>query len=147
MPICTEPGQTFEVALALDRPKPPAMRPVFVARALSVREARRVMQLKALAEGAAVSGGDPLAMTDQVMDVLRASVVGWRHMGRDFSAEALADVLTLPEAIELVTLLASGQSPSGEDLGNSGSPSRTSTDACATADAEAGASAPTPPDH
>ena len=125
MPLCLEPGATFDLWLPSDAAKPPESRPTFVGRALSVRDARQIMGFRQLVKEP--EKADEIAMTDAVLAALSRSIVGWRHMGREFSAEALADVLTLKEAIELAALLAAGQSPTADELGNSGGPSPVGT--------------------
>jgi hypothetical protein len=99
MPIALDPDTTFPVALASDADKPEAERPVFLFRALTCRQLRKVQDLREKARQAK-DNGECERLVDEALAV---GLTGWRNMGDvAFSLEAIDDLLTWPEKWELL---------------------------------------------
>lgn len=114
MPKLLDPTCTFEVVLAGDMDKPEDKRPTFVFRALSVRQFTAIAELHDTLEDLP---SDSKRM-NAVVDSLRQGMTGWRNMGRDFDLDAIADLLTIGEAIELLQHMLAGQQLNGPDAKN-----------------------------
>lgn len=98
MPICLEPGVELTVSLASDEHKPLESRPVFVVKAQSARQTRRLGSLlDQLAEKANCE-----SLHDEAITELQNVVVGWRNIPVEFSKDAMWDVLHIQEVIEIL---------------------------------------------
>lgn len=97
MPIAIDPDQTVDYVLKHDAKKPPESRPVFVCRALSRRESRRVIGMVE----AAHAERDDAASYQKLIDALRVGVVGWRGMPIPFDLDRIDEICTDGELWEL----------------------------------------------
>lgn len=116
MPIALEPNQSFDVVLPSDKDKPAESRPTFIARTQSMRGQRQT--LKAIDDSVDTKNEDLTheLMFKIVLDELERVLVGWRNMGeRDFSRDALEDVLSFREARELLMMVAHNQAVQPEE--------------------------------
>lgn len=97
MPLSADPDRLAEFSLATDRDKPAESRPVFLCRFMTRREHQKIDDLfsRALAED------DPSARWQLLRQIIEIGVVGWRNFGREFSIDAIADVLSDLEIWEL----------------------------------------------
>ena len=112
MPIFLEPDQSFDIVLDSDAEKPVASRPVFVARSQSMRGQRKIMEAIDMlhADGVTVS-----QVFDAAVEQLKRVLVDWRNMGREYTADAIEDVLSYNESIELLRKVAYNQRMSGDE--------------------------------
>jgi len=110
-----DPGSGFDLWLDADGETPAESRPVFVARYLTWRQE---MELRAIRDRL-VAADEPMV---DVFEGLRLGLIGWRGMGRPFDADAIEDLLTGDEALELFCKLVAGQRPSGDAAKKSASP-------------------------
>lgn len=95
MPLSFDPAASVWVCLQSDEAKTRESRPEFAVRVLTVREVDAwADRLLAIRDGEA----DRLPAA---IDLLMSKIVNWRNFGRDFSREAMIDVLTLAEIWEL----------------------------------------------
>jgi len=124
MPMTMDPNAKFEVALKGDEAMDAEVRPRFHCRFLSCRQWREIAGAIDELDGAA-GGAEVL---DRVIEQLERCVAGWRNVTDPqtgepmaFSADRLADVLTMAEAQELIQRTLEGR-PDGTDLKNSPSP-------------------------
>ena len=121
------------MVLASDQEKDPDQRPTFLARVLSVREARKLMGMVEVVQKARSDAEMPFETIDELMETLEANLVGWRNItdpaGGEigFAPGILAEVLTLPEAFEMMGLL-TAQGIGAAERKKSESPSDCSTD-------------------
>jgi len=108
MPAYLEPNQAFPVVLDIDKDKPRDVQPTFLAKALSMREQRKLLSmLDRLNEDYYKSHDD--AFKDAV-ETLSKVVTGWKNMGSlVFSPESFEDVLSYTEARELLRKVANNQ--------------------------------------
>jgi hypothetical protein len=108
MPAFLEPNQAFSVVLDIDKDKPKDVQPTFMAKALSMREQRKLLSmLDRLNEDYYKSHDE--AFKDAV-DALSKVVTGWKNMGSlVFSPEAFEDVLSYTESRELLRKIANNQ--------------------------------------
>lgn len=103
MPIATDPKATFDYVLESDRKKPKKEQPAFVCKVLSTAKWRKVIEMDSrLAD----IEGD-LEQLNIIFEVIQFGVIGWRNMSignsqLPYNRDNLEDVLTLPEAAELM---------------------------------------------
>lgn len=104
MPRATEPGLRYEIWLDFDESKPIETRPIFICRALSMRDQAAIANAQhSLAETSSTQ-----ELNERVIDTLCLCVVGWKNMtdqtgaSIEFSREALCEVLNFAEAYELM---------------------------------------------
>lgn len=112
MPILLEPGATFPVWLESDKTRPMESRPIFDAKAQSMRGQRKLLAVVDMifAEGVTVD-----QVFDASRDCLFDSLGGWRNIATGFSREAIEDVLTFDEVRELLRKIAGNQRMSGDE--------------------------------
>ena len=112
MPIFLEPDQTFEVSLEIDKDKPIATRPVFLVKSQSMRGQRKIMEAIDMlhADGVTVA-----QVFDAAVEQLKRVLTDWRNMGREYTADAIEDVLSYNESIELLRKVAYNQRMSGDE--------------------------------
>lgn len=109
MPLVLEPGQEIEVWLDIDDDKPEDVRPVFIAKAQSVRGQRRIDHLVSAWSKPEYFGEDIDKLYDEAIDLLCDLLVGWRNMGQwQFNRESIEDVLSYSEIRELIRKIQAG---------------------------------------
>lgn len=118
MPKCLDPDSTFTVWLDSDAGKPIESRPVFEVKYQTGRQTIRLMDLYDNM-GERSSGAE---LMREVFASIASTLVGWRNMGRDFDPDALPDLLSYVEVMELFGKIIGGIEPDGESLGKSDSP-------------------------
>ena len=107
MPAFLEPNQAFPVVLDIDKDKPKDVQPTFMAKALSMREQRKLLSmLDRLNEDFYKSHDE--AFKDAV-EALGNVVTGWKNISLVFAPEAFEDVLSYTEARELLRKIANNQ--------------------------------------
>lgn len=97
MPLFLEPEQKYPVVLDCDKAKSPA--PTFFAKSQSMRGQQRIAETLDRLTEAEVSTPQ---LFDETCERLGEVLVGWSNMGRDYSVDALRDVLSYQEARELL---------------------------------------------
>jgi hypothetical protein len=137
MPIATQPDLKFAVVLDIDKHLPPETQPKFFYRHQSSRKQRQLLR-----EYEAMDNlRDADAALDVVFRLILTLLCGWEHITDPESggempysaataAERIEDILTLPEANELLVKMIS-QQPEADELKKSGSPSPSVTAASA----------------
>jgi hypothetical protein len=112
MPILLEPGQTFSVWLDSDKDKPEASRPMFLAKAQSMRHQRKLLAVidMIFADGVTVN-----EVFDSTIEHLFLSLAGWKNIDREFSKDSIEDLLTFEECRELLRKIAHNQRMSGNE--------------------------------
>lgn len=97
MPLFLEPDQKYPVVLDCDKDKTPA--PTFFAKSQSMRGQQKVAEcLNKLTDEETTTP----QLFDATVETLGEVLVGWSNMGREYSVEALRDVLSYSEARELL---------------------------------------------
>jgi len=133
MPLACDPNQTFRVHLDSDADKPDESRPDFEFRFLTGREWKACVTVDDRIEGAE----NAVAILDDVLDLLRPLLVGWRNMtdrtGRPmpFDKAGLEDLVNPAEAWELLGKVMGHNRLDGDDLGKSASQPPTGSDGSA----------------
>lgn len=117
MPRSLDPGSRVVFVLASDADKPKASQPRFIGRTLTVRQTRDLVA--AMEE--LRSADDAVAQIDAATDAVETLIVGWENMvdpdtgeAIPFSSDALADILSLDEMIEIMSNMADGFPRSSE---------------------------------
>jgi hypothetical protein len=112
MPISLEPGQTFPIWLESDKDIPMASRPVFDAKAQSMRQQRKVLEVidVIFKDGVSVE-----QVFDQTRDCLFDCLAGWRNVPKQLSKESIEDLLTFDECRELLRKCGANQRMSGDE--------------------------------
>lgn len=125
MPKSLDPGSRVVFVLASDADKPKSTQPRFIGRTLTVRQTR---ELIAAMDGLR-NADDAATQIDAATAAMQACITGWENMvdpgtGKPipFSSEALADVLSLEEMIEIMNALASGRTLTVDEQKKSDSP-------------------------
>lgn len=111
MPRALEPGLIFPIVLESDRGKTP--QPTFLAKSLSIRGQRRLLECVERIQQAAGKG----EVIEAAVEAVASGLVGWKHMidpgtGQDipYSCDALSEVLAIDELMEIVgKLIGAGQ--------------------------------------
>lgn len=96
------------MVLACDVDKTP--QPKIFANTPTLNQQRRLV---ALLQG--LGGGDIAASMDALLDAAAMCLTGWENIPVDFSREAIGDVLTLDELIEVFTFLAASTAATPDD--------------------------------
>ena len=134
MGIGNDPDATFKLSLEMDMGIPEADRPTFTFRYVTGREWKRIATTYdnlSDAENGAIG-------FDRVLDDIRTVLVGWHNFAdRDGNAieydPASMDELVNPmEALELARNVLQQMTPTGTELGNSGSPLQSVSEKSAT---------------
>lgn len=100
MPLFLEPNVTFPIWLDADEAKPMESRPVFMAKAQSMRGQQKVGET--LDRWTSAPDIELAALFDETVETLANVVVGWKNMGdTQYSKEALHE-LSYMEARELL---------------------------------------------
>src|SRR5690606_36961978 len=116
MPVALDPNKRFEVVLESDKSLPDKQRPTFIFRHLTARE---FMSSADDCDALSQSGSGRQAL-DSILSRLGKGIVGWRNMnGIEFSADKLADLLTVQEAGELLSAMVKGNQVEAQDAGKS----------------------------
>jgi len=107
MPICLEPDCSFLVSLDCDKDKPVEIRPAFIVKTQSMRGQREILNtIDRLKQ-------DDSTTIDEIFDAtlkqLQRVVIGWKNIDKQFSAEALEELLTFGESRELLSKVAYNQ--------------------------------------
>lgn len=96
MPKSLNPNERLVMVLACDQELPRETQPRFFAKPLTVAGIKKVQQL-------ATAGS-----TDAIIDAVMMCLTGWENMDREFTANAVADVLTIGECTEIIEFCLSG---------------------------------------
>jgi hypothetical protein len=114
MPIALEPIETFQIILECDKDKPRETQPQFIYKHLTCRQWRKLAafhdRLDALKNEQA-GGIDKIV--DEVVRAATTNLIGWVNMidpqggPIPFSLDNFEDIVTMPEAQELIVKLLS----------------------------------------
>jgi len=101
MPLFLEPDQKYPIVLDVDTDKPTETQPTFFARSQSMRGQQKIGEtLDMWTDNPDLSVSD---LFNATIDALDGVLVSWKNMGdKEFSREAVRDVLTYTEARELL---------------------------------------------
>jgi len=128
MPLVLEPKQRIRIVLETDKKKPKEKQPYFIFRALSCREAKKVVRIADSVYEDTVTGEDAI---DKLIEAINISLIGWGNMIDPESCEEIIYdtkdnkldlIITMPEAQELMEKIQS-QGVGDEELKNSELPS------------------------
>lgn len=97
MPIALEPDERRVVWLATDAEKPIESRPVFVCAAPSRRKMIEYGRIRKLYAETTDDG----SFFELILDAILLGVTGWKNIPVEFGREAMIDLLTEGELIEL----------------------------------------------
>ncbi|MBN1377860.1 MAG: hypothetical protein JXA04_01340 [Gammaproteobacteria bacterium] len=104
MPIALDPDSTFKIILRSDEDKPEDSKPAFIFKYPTGRQWRKIAQVQDNLDD--IESSNDLA--NKVFDSVKTLLVGWENMvdttGQciGYDQEKLEDILTLPEAEELI---------------------------------------------
>lgn len=103
MPRALEPGLIFPIVLESDKGRDP--QPTFLAKSLSIRGQRRLLECVQQIQDAAGKG----EVIEAAVNAVAAGLVGWRNMVDpetqqpiEYSPAVLADVLAIDELMEII---------------------------------------------
>lgn len=102
MPVYLEPNKTFPVCLKSDEAKPIETRPVFMAKAQSMRGQLRISETLDLWNEPGLS---VVELFNRTLDVLADVFCGWKNIPGEFSRDGLLDTINYSEARELLRLV------------------------------------------
>ena len=143
MPIAIDPDARVRVVLSTDKGKAPE--PAFFVRPLTLRQYRKVSETDETV-GQASNGSEAIG---RLLKAIEVGLVGWEHVSdKDgqpipFSMDALEDVVTIPEARELLHYCLISGRLATEDKKKSESESSSNTESSAkSADQESASTAP-----
>lgn len=118
-----DPDKRLVLVLDCDKDLSPDVQPRFFARTPTVRRATTMISAAIAAQSMDVTA------LSRLVDAVGECVVGWENMSdpdtgepMEFSRDALVDVLTIHEMIELLLFVLSAGQPSGGDKKKSESP-------------------------
>ena len=125
MPRSLDPNSKLTFVLACDVDKPPQTQPRIFARTLTLNQQRRLMSaMKRLK-----TDSDPDAKIEAGLDAAEVCITGWENMTDPhtgeaiaFSREAIGDVLSIDELVEVFEAVISFAKPNGDDQKKSESP-------------------------
>lgn len=125
MPRSLDPNNKLTFVLACDMDKPKETQPRIFARTLTVNQQRHLMTSM---QGMRTEGG-PETKIDAALDAAEVCLLGWENMidpvtseAIPFSRQAIGDVLTLDEMVEVFEAVTSAAVPSVDDKKKSESP-------------------------
>jgi len=111
VPIACDPKATFKITLDGDKYLPPATRPYFIYRHLTLRQQQAMA--KTNDELDMIGDGDD--MFDTIIDCVTTNLVGWKNMtdpatgnAIKFSKDKMADLVNYVEIMELISKLVLG---------------------------------------
>jgi len=131
MPIALDPTARFELVLKSDQDKPDP--PTFVFHHLSCSGVNALLRFRERIEGLK----DVDAVLEELLALLKGSLVGWRYMygldGKEipYAPDLLADILAPKELMELLQRLPEAMSLDPEAKKGLGSPSPSSSEGSA----------------
>lgn len=126
MPRSLDPSSRLTFVLACDVDKPKEAQPRIFARTLTLNQQRKLMRAMASLRSAS---GDPDQQIDAALDAAEICLVGWENMTNphtgeaiQYSREAIGDVLSLDELVEVFEAVSGSSTPTGDDQKKSESP-------------------------
>lgn len=118
MPRSLDPNNRLTFVLACDLDKPKETQPRIFARTLTINQQRRLMS----AMHEMRDDGGPASKIDAALDAAEVCLVGWENMIDPatnqeiaFSREAIGDVLTIDEMVEVFEAVISAGTPTADD--------------------------------
>ena len=108
MPRSLDPNSKLRMVLASDLDKMPT--PTILANAPTLNMQRRLVGLMQ-----SLNGNDMASMFDAILDAGAACICGWENIPIDYSREALGDVLSLDELVEVFGFLIQATVPTADD--------------------------------
>jgi len=119
MPRSLDPNSRLTFVLACDVDKPRESQPRIFARTLTLNQQRKLMRAMASLRGA---GGDPDLQIDAALDAAEVCLTGWENMADSatgepiaFSREAIGDVLSIDELVEVFEAVIGSAKPTEDD--------------------------------
>lgn len=110
MPRSCDPNSKLVMVLACDVDKPAETQPRIFAKTPTAREERQIRSM--LAE----FGNDKsAAKLDELIDLTISMLTGWVNIDKEFSKDAVLDVLNTQELIEVLGFLASSPDPTPDE--------------------------------
>lgn len=118
MPKFLDTNDRIVFVLASDADKPKNVQPRLIGQVLTVNRQLKLMtavkQMQQLA--------DPEVKTNAALDAVMSCLSGWENFGREFSREAVGDILTIGEITEIISVAIATFTADGDDLKKSESP-------------------------
>jgi hypothetical protein len=125
MPRSLDPSSRLTFVLACDVDKPKEAQPRIFARTLTLNQQRKLMNAMKRLRGET----DPDQQIDAALDAAEICLVGWENMTNphtgeaiQYSREAIGDVLSLDELVEVFEAVSGSSTPTGDDQKKSESP-------------------------
>jgi len=118
MPKSLDTTDRIVFVLASDADKPKATQPRLIGQVLTLGRQKKLMAaVKQMQQDA-----DPEAKTNAALDAVVICLSGWENFGREFSREAIEDLLTIGEITEIINAIIATFTADGDDLKKSESP-------------------------
>ena len=112
MPRSLDPSSRLTFVLACDADKPAATQPRFFAKCLTLNQQRKLLTA---VDGLRTSD-TPESKLDSALDAAVICLTGWENMGGiEFSREAIGDVLSIDEIIEVFDAVIGASTPKVDD--------------------------------
>lgn len=125
MPRSLDPNSKLTFVLACDADKPKETQPRIFARTLTLNQQRKLMSAMTRLQ----TGDDANTKIDAGLDAAEVCLVGWENMTDPhtgeaiaFSRDAIGDVLSIDELVEVFEAVIGFTRPSGDDQKKSESP-------------------------
>ena len=118
MPKSLDTTDRIVFVLASDADKPKDVQPRLIGQVLTLGRQRKLMTAVKQMQQAA----DPEAKTNAALDAVVICLSGWENFGREFSREAIEDLLTIGEITEIINAIITTFTADGDDLKKSESP-------------------------
>lgn len=118
MPKSLDTSDRIVFVLASDADKPKDVQPRLVGQVLTLGRQRKLMAAIRKME----SAKDAESQVEAALDAVEVCLSGWENFGREFSREALEDMLTIGEIKEIIDAIVSTFTANEADLKKSESP-------------------------
>lgn len=118
MPKSLDTTDRIVFVLASDADKAKDVQPRLIGQVLTLGRQRKLMAAVKQMQQAE----DPEAKTNAALDAVVVCLSGWENFGREFSREAIEDLLTIGEITEIINAIITTFTADGDDLKKSESP-------------------------
>ncbi len=101
MPRSLDPGARLTMVLACDVDKPAEIQPRIFAKSPTLNQQRKLLSVMTSLE----KTSNVLEQFDSMLDMAALLITGWENIDIPYSRDALGDVLTADELVEVLTFL------------------------------------------